>query len=325
MDTSSIEPGALTTRADMQRMFGGGIQEGIISTPSSILIYVDHHSGGKYGYEDGWLEEEDGLGPVFEYTGRGAVGHQTFLGLAGSRNKAILQHVANKKSLRIFIAQGKIPNSNSSAKQQRYVGEFELDSEQPYTIREAVDKNHEPRRIIVFRMRPKGSYQRLADDTISRAPQTSIERVSATIANTKIVEPKRKRAVESRRAAQPSVIADLRQSQLREKYLSELEKSGHEVFTLQIKISGTTKVFKTDLYDATDHVLHSIRGDSSREEVRIAIGQLKDCVRHVKPSNPRLRVLLPEKPIDDLLDLLHHEGIDVIFPGNAGYVKASAR
>ncbi|MFJ4519465.1 hypothetical protein ACIP4Y_00670 [Streptomyces sp. NPDC088810] len=336
MGIASITPGLLTTRADMDELFGGGSQGGILpsTTTRNILIYVDHDSGKKYGYEDGWLAEEDELGPIFEYTGQGTSGDQTFLGTRGSRNAAVLYHGEAGRSLRVFMAEGKVPGAKSGAKQQRYIGEFALDRKQPYTVREAKDEQGKPRRIIVFRLRPTGEYQRLPQDLIRPAAKTKALRVLATVAATKLPEPKtttakkvaprQKRAAESRRAAQPSLIAELRQSTLRNDYLEELTRKGHDVSAYQIKIAGTTTILTTDLYDATEHELYSVRGEGSREEVRIAVGQLKDYVRHIEPR-PRLAVLLPDKPQDDLLDLLHTEGISAIYPGDHGYVRNTAR
>lgn len=332
MDLSSIKPGLVTTRAEMKEVFGGGPQGGIIpsNTTPNILIYVDHDSGKKFGYEDGWLEEEDELGPVFEYTGQGTRGEQTFLGQKGSGNAAVLYHADVGRTLRVFMAAGKVPGSKSDAKQQRYIGEFALDSKQPYTVREANDEKGERRRIIVFRMRPAGIYERLSKDAITLAEETDAHRVSANVATSRMIEPKmaapkRKRASESRRAAQPSLIADLRQSDLRDQYLQELAKRQHDVFAYQIKIAGTTTILKTDLYDATVHELYSVRGESSREEVRTAIGQLKDYVRHIRPRNPKLSVLLPEKPQDDLLSFLHTEGIDLVYQNDTGYTRCAAK
>jgi hypothetical protein len=332
MDLASIKPGLVTTRAAMKELFGGGTQEGIIpsTTTPNILIYVDHDSGKRYGYEDGWLAEEDELGPVFEYTGQGARGHQTFLGLPGSRNAAVLYHADAGKTLRVFITTKKAPGAKSAAKQQRYIGEFELDSQHPYTVREADDEKGERRRIIVFRLRPKGEYERLEKDAITRAETTTAHRVSATVATSLMpeprqVEPKRKRASESRRAAQPSLTADLRQAELRDQYLTELTKQEHQVSAYQIKIAGTTTTLKTDLYDATEHELYSVRGESSREEIRTAIGQLKDYVRHIRPRNPKLSVLVPERPQDDLLDLLHTEGIDLVYRDGTGYTRLAVK
>jgi 5-methylcytosine-specific restriction protein A len=332
MDIASIKPGLLTTRTEMKELFGGGTQGGIIpsNTTPNILIYVDHDSGKKFGYEDGWLAEEDDRGPVFEYTGQGTQGDQTFLGQNGSRNAAVLRHAQMGRTLRVFMAAGRVPNSKSAAKQQRYVGEFELNSEQPYTVREANDEKNERRRIIVFRMRPTGEFERLDKDAITRAETTDAQQISASVVTVapeepKVVEPKRKRASESRRAAQPSLIADHRQSNLRAQYLEELERKGHKVSAYQIKIAGTTTILTTDLYDTTEHELYSVRGESTRDEIRTAIGQLKDYVRHVRPRNPKLSVLLPERPQDDLLDLLHTEGIDLVYQDGVGYTRKVAK
>ncbi|MEV5354048.1 hypothetical protein [Streptomyces sp. NPDC052693] len=326
MDLASIKPGLLTTRAAMHEVFGGGSQGGIILPKNSpnILIYTDHDSGKKYGYEDGWLEEEDEFGPIFEYTGQGTRGAQTFLGQRGSRNAAVLYHADAGKSLRVFMAAGRVAGSKSAAKQQRYVGEFALDARLPYTVREALDEERKPRLIIVFRLRPKGAFERLTQDVITRADVTAPQRVSAQIVTTKLVEPKRSKRSESRRAAQPSLIAELRQGAVREQYLTELTKRGHDVAAFQIKISGTTTILTTDLYDATEHELYAIRGASTREEIRMAIGQLKDFARHIRPRNPKLTTVLPEKPQDDLVNLLHSEGIDLVLDNTHGYTRYAA-
>ncbi|HET6355107.1 hypothetical protein [Streptomyces sp.] len=320
MDGFSIEPGQLTTRAEMQRVFGGGEREGIVpsATTPNILIYIDHDSGEEYGYEDGWLDEEDDLGPVFEYTGRGRNGHQTFLGQAGARNKAILRHVDDGRSLRLFIAAGKIPDSDT--KRQRYLGEFELDARQPYTIREANDPLGNRRRIIVFRMRPQGNVQHTQEDAIPPAETTKVQQVSANVTANAIAEPGGNKSVSSRRSAQPSTVAEHRKAQLLDAYLDFLKRKQHDVFAHQIKIAGTTSTLKTDLYDESEHVLYSIKGASSREEVRMAVGQLKDYRRHIKPDRPHLAVLLPEKPHEDLQDLLRVEEISLVYQDSDVFV-----
>jgi hypothetical protein len=337
MDIASIKPGLVTTRAEMQELFGGGTQEGIIpsTTTPNILIYVDHDSGKKFGYEDGWLlEEEDELGPVFEYTGQGTRGDQTFLGRNGSRNAAVLNHVHAERSLRVFMTIGKVPGSRSGAKRQRYIGEFELDTKQPYTVREALDEEDKPRRIIVFRLRPTGEYERLDRDAIKRAEITDAHRVSVTVAAGKLPEPepehpkrvapKRNRVPESRRAAQPSLIAEHRQAALRDQYVEHLTKQEHDVHAYQIKIAGMSKALTTDLYDSTENELYSVRGESSREEVRIAVGQLKDLARHIKP-HPKLLVLLPKRPLDDLLTFLRAEEIDLVFQDGTDFTRCTVK
>ncbi|WP_267883226.1 SAV_2336 N-terminal domain-related protein [Streptomyces sp. NRRL S-1868] len=166
---TTVIPGQLTTRAEMKKLFGGGLQGGITpsTTTPNILIYSDHASGHRYGYYDGWLPENDEYGPLFEYTGAGTVGDQTFTGRAGANNKAILHHAENGRALRVFMADGKV--RGSATKYQRYIGEFALDQRVPYITRRAPDDNGELRNVIVFRLRPIGDFVRNGKDEIPPA------------------------------------------------------------------------------------------------------------------------------------------------------------
>lgn len=58
-----------------------------------------------------------------------------------------------------------------------------------------------------------------------------------------------------------------------------------------------------DAYDSTANVLIEAKSSSSREDVRMAIGQLFDYRRHLAKS-ATLAVLLPSQPSDDVMDLL---------------------
>jgi hypothetical protein len=51
--------------------------------------------------------------------------------------------------------------------------------------------------------------------------------------------------------------------------------------------------------------------------VRMAIGQLADYRR--VDSEARCKVLLPEEPIADLVDLLDREGISILVPTETGF------
>lgn len=121
----AVEPGSITTRAELKVAFGGGTQGGIVpsrSTPN-VLIYPDPAAGEQSGYFDGWLPNDDDLGPVFEYTGHGE-DDQTFVGNKGIGNRAIL-HLDEGRALRVFKAAGTVPGSDT--KRQRYIGKFVLD------------------------------------------------------------------------------------------------------------------------------------------------------------------------------------------------------
>lgn len=72
----------------------------------------------------------------------------------------------------------------------------------------------------------------------------------------------------------------------------------------------------TDLFDIERQELVEAKGSTDRETVRYALGQLMDYARHVKPEH--LAVLLPERPIADLVDLLTTYGVDCVYETEFG-------
>jgi hypothetical protein len=320
MVDSQIKPGQITTRAEMKELFGGGPQGGIVpsATTDSILIYSDRATGHRYGYYDGWLGEDDELGPIFEYTGAGTIGDQTFEGQKGSGNKAILHHVDDGRTLRVFIAAGKVPGSGT--KLQRYVGEFEIDVEQPYVIRQAPDDNGTLRKVIVFRLRPAGAVEHDAQDDIPPAKKTKVALVPAEITTSTMVEPETNKKTKGKRSAQPGTETERREAALSDAYKTYLEGRGHRVKRFQIKPEGLTSTLLTDLYDASNHVLYEAKGTATRRDVRMAIGQLLDYRRHIMPSHPKIALLLPSKPDQDLQKLLIAENIALVYQDGDNFI-----
>ncbi|TFE55068.1 hypothetical protein E3E14_06010 [Streptomyces sp. ICN441] len=320
MTAKKPTPGEITTRAAMKDVFGGGPQGGIITTTTSpnVLIYTDHDAGAVFGYKDGWLDEEDERGRVFEYTGAGTEGDQTFLGRKGVGNKAILQHVDDGNALRLFMAAGKVPGSGT--KWQRYVGEFELDAEQPYVIRQALDKHKALRKVIVFRLRPMGPVHHDEHDVIPKAEKTVAVPVPADVTTSSMVEPEAHKTGSAKRSAVPKTNVERRESELAEAYEAFLKGLGREVGRFQIKPKGSTSTLLTDLYDATAHVLYEAKGTARRDAVRMAIGQLLDYRRHISPVDPHVAILLPERPQQDLCDLLAAEGIALVYRDGDSFV-----
>jgi 5-methylcytosine-specific restriction protein A len=114
-----MPPGMTATRAEIHGLYGGSLQGGIApsNTTNTVLLFSDPAVGHRYGYYDGWVEEDE-HGPIFEYTGAGTTGDQTF----ERGNKAILNHVEAGRSLRVFTVAGRVPGSQTRL--HRYVGEF---------------------------------------------------------------------------------------------------------------------------------------------------------------------------------------------------------
>lgn len=116
-----LEPGAEIRRVDLHAKYGGSSQNRIspCSSTDNILIFTEASSGHQHGYYDTW--NEDG---TFHYTGEGQTGDQKMV----RGNKAILEHRETGKRLRLFDgARGTV----------RYLGEWTLDPEQPFSEDEA--------------------------------------------------------------------------------------------------------------------------------------------------------------------------------------------
>ena len=86
-------------RTDIHARFGGQTQGGI-STPRNApyVILFTGKTGGQYGYEDRWRDED-----IFVYTGEGQLGDMRFQ--AG--NRAIRDHAIDGKELLLFESLGK--------------------------------------------------------------------------------------------------------------------------------------------------------------------------------------------------------------------------
>lgn len=79
----------------------------------------------------------------------------------------------------------------------------------------------------------------------------------------------------------------------------------------RMEVSGTTLF--SDAYDPDKNLLVEAKGNSSRPAFRMAIGQLLDYRHAMRPKKPKLAILLPQMPADDLLDLGSSVGIATIW------------
>jgi 5-methylcytosine-specific restriction protein A len=356
---NAIVPGDVRTRAQIRQTFGGSGQGGICPSveKESVNLYSDPAVGEVNGYYDGWLAEEDDLGPIFEYTGAGKSGNQTFAGIAGSGNRAILRHAEQNRTLRVFTQVGLVPDSGT--KTHQYVGEFTLDTLEPYVWRRVHGNDGKDRNVIVFRLRPDGEFQRLSENLIPAATETSWElvpfeivtaatlhRAPATIGELPTPKRRKEKASSLRKAVENSAtsgtfvvseafnrkmslrssaaayIAVRREAELTRTYMAYLKSVGRKTGAFQIKVKGLTSTLKTDLYDATEHVLYEAKGSSAREEVRMALGQILDYSRYVRtedhPEPPKRVILLPAEPDLDMFDLCRSYGVDIVYRSDNG-------
>jgi hypothetical protein len=73
-----------------------------------------------------------------------------------------------------------------------------------------------------------------------------------------------------------------------------------------------------DAFDPAIRCLIEAKASASRQDIRMAIGQLLDYRRHIDPS-ASIAILVPESPTSDLLSLLRSLGIQVIVKRGQGF------
>lgn len=72
-----------------------------------------------------------------------------------------------------------------------------------------------------------------------------------------------------------------------------------------------------DAFDPADDVLIEAKASASREDIRLAIGQLLDYRRHLAPRS-RIAVLVPERPSADLVALLQSVPAQIMYETQHG-------
>lgn len=305
MEDWDLEPGDTTTRAEIQKRFGGATQGGIEpsrSTPN-IFVYTDPESGMSHGYKfDGWIDGKS----VFLYTGQGKVGDQQYRG----RNLSLLNHHKQQLAVRLFSAEGNAPGSQ--AKRQIYLGQFQVDPDNSHFEADAPDDNDDNRTVIVFRLKPIGQHFRRPKEESERdgnlgqpfsATPTAVP-IEASHASSFVM------------GASESRVGRKREADLVNRYVRTLESEGCQVSGYHIPVSDQPYPLRVDIYDHTNRDVIEAKSSSSREHVRTAIGQLLDYQRYL--DHERLTVLLPKRPREDLLDLLRSVGIDCVFETSNG-------
>jgi hypothetical protein len=126
-----LTEGQTILRKDLQDMFGGNRQRGIVTTPNNILLFSE--GGEEHGYDD--FAEGDAF---YVYTGEGKTGDQAMT----RGNAAIQDHAASGRPLRLFGgARGLVT----------YLGEYEY---YEHFLAEAPDGSGiGTRQVIKFRLR----------------------------------------------------------------------------------------------------------------------------------------------------------------------------
>jgi hypothetical protein len=288
-----LEPGTTLKRKAVHELFGGRQQGGIgpSSKTPNVLFFTDPASGRRHGYYDGW--DADGL---FNYTGEGQVGEQRLV----QGNKAILNHREDGRDLLGFSASGS---------DVTYMGKFELVD---FHWTEAPDTNGQMRPVVVFRLRPVDGGVPVelptVPYTIAGSTQTMTVSIEEFHTERAVVDPSR----------EPYEV-ERRESALVTQYANHLRNKGHVVGRLMVVPEGERSPLYSDLWDETSGDLIEAKGIATRENIRMAVGQLLDYGRFVEHKTKT--VLLPSKPRKDLIRYLNALEVEVVYPDGVGWVR----
>ncbi len=284
----ALMPGEAIERTILHERYGGRVQGGIVPSRSSpnIMIFPDPHAAEAPGAVDGW--RDDGC---FHYTGEGLRGDQ----LMKAGNAAILNHFESGRALRLF---------RGTRDQVIYEGEFVLAGDAPYYTTDAAESRSGPvRSVIVFRLRPLDARPRTSTSKLDPLVRPGVEDVAVEERWTEqaFVAPTHK-ADEAERREHALVLA----------FRDCLLGKGHDVAHVKIVPSGEAKPLFADLIDRTTNTLYEAKGTVERGAIRMAVGQLLDYRRFIEPA-PRLAVLVPTMPRQDLREYLSDAGVGLVW------------
>lgn len=293
-----LKPGASIRRVELHETYGGRRQGGISPSKQSpnVFLFTDQARGAIHGYIYDGQNEEDGL---YHYTGEGQAGDQRMV----QGNRAIRDHAAEGRDLHLF---------DSSGGMAKYLGEFEYVDDYPADAHQT--DSQEPRKVIVFRLRRLSGDQTLAPSRLNQFDNDEVKviPVEQHLTERMVIEPNRE-PYEAERREQPLVL----------EFAAFLRAQGHDVDRLYLRPKGEPAPLLCDLFDQTTNTVIEAKGSVSRAAVRMAIGQLADYARLVKPAPNRV-ILLPEPPRADLLAVAASEGIGVAWPdGEGDFVSTS--
>lgn len=277
----TLTPGTRLQRVELHDRYGGNRQAGISSASKTGCIFLfTGDAGHRYGYDyDG--PQSDGS---FHYTGEGQEGEQTLV-----RGNAAIARRDRPLHLFRMVGRGVV----------EYVGEFALDTKQPYYPADALDKNLAMRAVLVFRLWPVG---RVSE------PVPTFERGSRQIPLERHLTVSGVAEIRAETVSFTRIEADL--------VLRYQQYVDRPLVRYEIPISGTATVLRTDIFDPATGELIEAKGSAARFHVRMALGQLFDYRRSVQPTS--LAVLLPQHPGDDLVALLHENGVACIYEEGKG-------
>jgi len=300
---ADLSAGKTYTRSDVLRKYFGELQTGISYSKQSkdrVAVISNFKQDKSRGYFYGIADD------IFLFCGQGQEGDQVMAGANEVLTKA--QYVF------LFEAIG--------ANQIRFLGRATY---RDHFVVVNKDKNGKERKAIVHRLLPSNQSEVLDVPKVDPVKCNSIKSYVEEVERVEeiAIQKLRQNTTRIHKSNHTSTTIEQREAQLEDEFCKFLKKNGHKVMRLKITPKGCAAPIYSDL--ATTMFLGEAKGDTSRESIRMAIGQLADYGRFDpnKPKRHRL-ILLPEEPSRDLTDLLHQQDISLVFRTKSGKFTKSA-
>lgn len=129
-------------------------------------------------------------------------------------------------------------------------------------------------------------------------------------------------ASEFRRAAVDALVATKVEQRLIDEFIVFQRAKGRTFTRWEIFPQGSTERLLTDIYDEETLTLYEAKASSIRPDVRLGLGQILDYSRFINECEA-LALLLPTRPADDLLDLLHAFEVRAVWRKRPGIFESS--
>ncbi|WP_445155089.1 hypothetical protein ACTWLI_02275 [Arthrobacter sp. Hor0625] len=129
-------------------------------------------------------------------------------------------------------------------------------------------------------------------------------------------------ASEFRRATVDALVATKAEQILIDEFVNFQRAKGRTFTRWEIFPRGSRERLLTDIYDEETLTLYEAKASSTRPDVRLGLGQILDYARFIDECEA-LALLLPSRPADDLLDLLHAFEVRAVWRKKAGIFESS--
>lgn len=290
-----IAVGETLLRSELHDRWGGGRYGGMEPAvrANSVFLFSNPSVGAVYGYKyDGW--HRDG---TYHYTGDGQVADQS---PDTGGNRDLLKAASLGRTIRLF---------ESERTSTTYVGAFEL-ADPPWFPADARDRNHEMRKVIVFRLAPIGGVARGLVDFAVEPSQPEELPLEASNIDAYVVG----------RPEEPPVGVR-REAELVKAYAEWLAARGEEAVRHRLPLPSGGQLY-TDIFNKSRGELLEAKASAARVHVRTGLGQLLDYGRFL--NHNRRSLLLPSRPADDLVELLHAHGVGLVWRTDVSFERSDA-